>query len=325
MASAQKARHSLAVQFFGKIFCSLALGLLSITGAFADDPLPVDLELVLAVDASASIDTREAALQRAGYISALKDPRVLARIAKGSFGRIAVSYVEWAGSQKTIVDWMIVEDEASAETFAVALRAAPFHTGTTTSISAALDYSARLFEDNNIDSLRRVIDISGDGFNWAGRPIDITQPEIVAAGITINALPILRFDEDGRNTNPGLDKYYRERVIGGPGAFLIPIYGSSAFAEAILRKLIIEIAGISPADLPQLAQLPGHALTVKDVDAARRDDRSANEGSRLGEVAEEREAEDRRPDEFSIGEGRNQRRLSTLIGEDNRPMAKAAQ
>lgn len=288
MASSDNARHIHIVRFFGTFICSVGLALASSTAAQADDPLPVDLELVLAVDASASIDTREAALQRAGYIAALKDPRVLARIAKGSFGRVAVAYVEWAGSQKTIVDWTIIEDEPTAEAFAVTLRAAPFHTGTATSVSAALEYSARLFDDNNIDSLRRVIDISGDGFNWAGRPIDITRPEIVAAGITINALPILRFDEGGRITNPGLDKYYRERVIGGPGAFLIPIYGTSAFAEAILRKLIIEIAGIEASDLTQLAQLPGHALTVEYVDATRRDDRRPDESPGAGEIPEKR-------------------------------------
>lgn len=239
----------------------------------AADPVPVDLELVLAVDASASIDVREAALQRAGYIAALTDNRVLERIAKGSFRRIAVAYVEWAGSQETIVDWTIIEDAASAEAFTTALRAAPFHTGTATSLSAALEYSARLFSQNNIDSIRRVIDISGDGFNWAGRPIDITQPEIVAAGITINALPILRFDENGRITNPGLDRYYRERVIGGPGAFLIPVHGTDAFPEAILRKLIIEIAGIAPSDLPQLARIPADPFPAQDIDAAGRDDR----------------------------------------------------
>lgn len=247
------------------------------TTAQAADPIPVDLELILAVDASASIDAREAALQRAGYIAALTDKRVLERIAKGSFRRIAVAYVEWAGTQETIVDWTIIEDTASADAFAIALRNAPFHTGTTTSVSAALEYSARLFEQNDIDSIRRVIDISGDGFNWAGRPIDIAQPEIVAAGITINALPILRFDENGKLTNPGLEKYYRERVIGGPGAFLIPIKGTSAFPEAILRKLIIEIADIAPSDFPQLARAPSDVFAVQYVDATGGDNSRADE------------------------------------------------
>lgn len=258
------------------LIVAASLGLPTVTRAA--DPVPVDLELVLAVDASASIDAREAALQRAGYIAALTDKRVLERISQGSFGRIAVAYVEWAGSQETIVDWSIIEDAASAEAFAITLRAAPFHTGTATSVSAALEYSARLFEENHIDSIRRVIDISGDGFNWAGRPIDITQPEIIAAGITINALPILRFDENGRLTNPGLDKYYRDRVIGGPGAFLIPIEGTAAFSEAILRKLIIEIADIAPSDLPQLAGVPTDALPVQDVDPAGRNDPGPDEG-----------------------------------------------
>jgi hypothetical protein len=263
------------VRAFLKFLCLSAV-VLQAPGALADEPVPVDLELVLAVDASASIDAREAALQRAGYIAALTDPRVIERISQGSFGRIAVAYVEWAGSQETIVDWTIIEDAETAEAFATVLRAAPFHTGTATSLSAALEYSARLFSQNEIDSIRRVIDISGDGFNWAGRPIDITQPEIVAAGITINALPILRLDETGRITNPGLDKYYRERVIGGPGAFLIPIHGTDAFPEAILRKLIIEIAGISPSDLPQLARVPADPFAMQDVNPARRDDRSAH-------------------------------------------------
>lgn len=253
-----------------KIFLSIIVVSVLLTEparAQSADPIPVDLELVLAVDASASIDEREAALQRAGYISALTDKRVLDRIRKGSFRRIAVAYVEWAGSQRTIVDWMIIEDRASAEAFAIALRAAPFHTGARTSISGALDYSARLFNDNNIDGLRRVIDISGDGFNWAGRPIDIAQPEIIAAGITINALPILRYDETGRNINPGLDRYYNDRVIGGPGAFLIPIVGTAAFPEAILRKLIIEIAGIRPSALPRFAGGVLGPLALENVDA----------------------------------------------------------
>lgn len=178
---------------------------------------------------------------------------------------------------ETIVDWTIIEDALSAEAFATALRTAPFHNDRATSLSAALEYSARLFEQNNIDSIRRVINISGDGFHWSGRPIDIAQPEIVEAGITINALPILRLDENGRIINPGLDRYYRERVIGGPGAFLIPVHGTDAFPEAILRKLIIEIAGIAPSDLPQLARVPSDPLAMQDIDPARRDDRGADE------------------------------------------------
>lgn len=255
----------------------LASALLAGTAhAQSADPIPVDLELILAVDASASIDEHEAALQRAGYIAALTNKRVLDRIRNGSFQRIAVAYVEWAGSQRTIVDWTIIEDRASAESFATALRAAPFHTGARTSISGALDYSARLFNDNNFDGLRRVIDISGDGFNWAGRPIDIAQPEIVSAGITINALPILRYDENGRSINPGLDRYYNDRVIGGPSAFLIPIVGTAAFSEAILRKLIIEIAGIHPSALPHFAGGVLSPLALQNVDAARGYDASAD-------------------------------------------------
>jgi hypothetical protein len=236
--------------------------------------VPVDLELVLASDVSASIDAEEATLQRAGYLSALTSPEVIDTIARGVLGRIAVIYVEWAGSQRTIVGWTVIEDLASARAFAVALQSAPLSSGATTSISGALDYSASLFDGNGFEGTRRVIDISGDGRNYAGRPLGFARADVLAGGITINALPMLHLDTDGSVLNPGLDTYYSQRVVGGPGAFMVPALGANAFPEAILKKLIIEIAGLNTGALPRGPRL---ALAVHHIDAAGDDDRGAGE------------------------------------------------
>jgi len=230
--------------------------------------IPVDLELVLASDVSASIDAEEAALQRAGYLAALTSPEVIDTIGKGVLGRIAIAYVEWAGTQRTIVGWTVIEDLASARAFAVALRSAPLSSGATTSISGALDYAAGLFDGNGIEGTRRVIDISGDGRNYAGRPLSFARADVLAGGITINALPMLHLDADGTVLNPGLDTYYSQRVVGGPGSFMVPALGTNAFPNAILKKLIIEIAGLD-------ARL---ALAVQHIDAAGDDDGGADKG-----------------------------------------------
>lgn len=229
----------------------IALTVLALTtaawlaGAGADaQEISVDLELVLAADVSASIDPQEAALQRKGYVIALTDLEVIEAIRSGVLGRIAVAYVEWAGTQRTVVDWTIIEDVASAQAFTFLLQNAPLVSGANTSISGALDYAAGLFANNGFAGTRRVIDISGDGRNHSGRPLGFARDDVVADGITINALPMLRFDSEGRELNPGLDKYYDERVIGGPGAFMVPALGLDAFPAAIRRKLIIEISGI---------------------------------------------------------------------------------
>ncbi len=231
--------------------------------------VPVDLELVLATDVSASIDKEEATLQRAGYLSALTNPDVLRAIQSGILGRIAVAYVEWAGGQTTVVDWTVIEDLAGAQAFALALEGAPLSTGATTSISGALDYSASLFDNNGFEGTRRVIDISGDGRNYSGRPLIFSRAEVLASGITINALPMIHLDEDGTELNPGLDTYYSQRVVGGPGAFSLPALGTDAFPDAILRKLIIEIAGIEPDALPAFRRL---ALALQDVNSTGDDD-----------------------------------------------------
>ena len=225
--------------------------------AIAQAPdVPVDLELVLATDVSASIDPEEAAFQRAGYLAALTNPEVVDAIRRGVLGRIAVIYVEWAGVQRTVVGWTVIADEASALAFTLAVRSQPLSSGAGTSISGVLDYAAGLFDNNGFEGTRRVIDISGDGRNFSGRPLGPARADVLAKGITINALPMLYRDAQGQVVDPGLDTYYSQRVIGGPGAFMVPAFGANAFPEAILKKLIIEIAGLEdPADYPAIADI----------------------------------------------------------------------
>jgi hypothetical protein len=220
----------------------ITVALAAQTNVQAQD-VPVDLELVLATDVSASIDAEEAAFQRSGYLAALTSPEIIDTISRGVLGRIAVTYVEWAGKQRTIVGWTVIKDKASADAFALAVRSTPLTSGAGTSISGALDYAAGLFDANGLEGTRRVIDISGDGRNHSGRPLGSARADVLASGITINALPIIHLDKEGREINPGLHKYYSQRVVGGPGSFMVPALGTNAFPEAILKKLVIEIAG----------------------------------------------------------------------------------
>lgn len=224
----------------------LPLLLAGLGSAPAKADKPVDLELVLAVDVSGSVDPEEAALQRSGYVAALRDPKIRKAIRSGPMGRIAVVYVEWAGDffQRTAVDWTVLDSEASIDGFAKAVDAVPTMTAQWTSISGAIDYAVRLFDGNGLEGTRQVIDVSGDGVNNRGRPVTAARDEAVARGITINGLPILNDRPNPWGGEPvrNLDTYYRDNVIGGPGAFLVPALGFDAFAEAILSKLLLEIA-----------------------------------------------------------------------------------
>ena len=241
---------------------------------------PVDLELLLAVDVSPSVDDFEARQQRDGYAAALTHPSVVSAIQGGLIGRIAVAYVEWAGEdyQRSVVGWTAIHDAASARAFVARLAARPIGRAPYTSISGVIDFARRAFDDNGFDGTRRVIDISGDGRNYSGRPISFARADVLANGITINALPMIHLDEEGRELNPGLDRYYSQRVVGGPGAFMVPALGANAFPAAILRKLIIEIAGIEPGLDDDLSGDAPYALALQHVEAAGDDDRGAGEG-----------------------------------------------
>jgi hypothetical protein len=212
--------------------------------------LPVDLELVLAVDVSGSIDEVEAELQRQGYVMAVSHPRVIEAIQGGGYGRIAVTYVEWANSgyQRTVVDWTLLSDEASAKALAGALAEAPLVSAHWTSISGAIDHAAQLFDGNGFEGLRQVIDVSGDGYNNNGRPAEYAREDAVAMGITINGLPIVNRRPNPWGSAPAanLDSYYEQYVIGGPGAFIVVAEDFDDFAAAVLSKLILEIADEAP-------------------------------------------------------------------------------
>jgi hypothetical protein len=209
----------------------------------------VDLELVFAADGSGSIDDDELRLQRRGWADALASHEVLDAIRAGPLGSIAVAYMEWGGpqSQVLIVDWHVIQDEASARRFGDKLVSAPRGAVGWNSISNAIDFSVRLVDGNAIEGTRKVIDVSGDGPNIGGRPIEAARDEAVAKGFTINALAIRR--PGGRPGGPGgqsLEDYYREQIIGGPGAFVEIADAEKPFAIAARRKLLSEVAAAPP-------------------------------------------------------------------------------
>jgi len=209
----------------------------------------VDLELVLAADISLSMDVRELRLQRAGYATAITAPRVLEAIASGFDGRIAVTFVEWAGvgDRHVTVPWQGIATRADAERFAAAIREAPLRQARRTSISGALDWSAGLFENNGFAGYRRVIDISGDGPNNQGEAVDVVRDRVVAEGVVINGLPLMIEALPVAWYNiPDLDRYYESCVIGGVGSFYIPVQEMESFADALIRKLVLEIARPAP-------------------------------------------------------------------------------
>lgn len=233
-----------------RLIALLALALLHALPARAQDlEVEVDLELFLAVDVSRSMNPMELDIQRRGYAAALTSPDVIKAIQGGMLGRVALTYVEWAGdrSQRVIVPWTLVRNEAEAG--AIADRITSFYDGSLrrTSISGALDYAARAFDTNGFQGLRRVIDISGDGPNNQGRPVLDARAETLSQRITINGLPLMTEDTLSSLWGiPDLDAYYRNCVIGGPGAFMIPVNGWDQFPDAVRRKLVLEIAGLQP-------------------------------------------------------------------------------
>ena len=199
----------------------------------------VDLELVLLADASGSITQEEIDFQRESTATAITDPAVIGAIQNTLTGSVAVTYVEWAANQATVVDWTVIDSPETAEAFAAALLGPPRLATGRNAIGNALLEGKRVIEANQITSLRQVIDFSGDSTgNFSGASIEDARQEVLAAGIVINGLPIL----DGGPDDPLLAEY-EARIIGGPGAFAIPALGREEFVTALRRKLILEIAG----------------------------------------------------------------------------------
>jgi hypothetical protein len=218
--------------------CGAMMLLMLALGGPANAQVRVDLHLLLAVDASGSVDFTRFELQRRGYVAAFRAAQVLQAIRGGENQSIAVAMFQWTGPQlqAEIVPWTQIKDEASANTVASLIETTPRRLfGGGTSISGAIDYAMRWFPQSPFKGERRVIDISGDGSNNGGRSVRRARDEAVAADVNINGLPILAWE-------PYLDQYYKENVIGGPGAFMIVAKDFDTFADAILKKMIVEIA-----------------------------------------------------------------------------------
>jgi hypothetical protein len=228
-------------------------------------PPDVDLELVLAVDVSSSMSRDELRVQRQGYVAAMRHPDVVDAITSGPLGRVAIVYLEWAGpgDQAVTVPWTILSNGEDAIDFAAQLAATPMAPGfdsppweSGTSISNAMLFAADLISANDLIGLKATIDISGDGPNNSGVAVEIARGTVVEAGITINGLPIV----SGKRSIP-VESYYKDCVVGGPGAFVIPVNDASSFATAIRNKLVLEIASSTPrAFSASAAAVPeGHA------------------------------------------------------------------
>jgi uncharacterized protein DUF1194 len=261
------------------ISMTAAAGAMLAVGALAAprSPLPladnsptavsVDVELVLAVDVSYSMDPEEQALQREGYIAGITSREFMQALRSGHHGKVAVTYFEWAGpyDQKIIVPWRLIDGPEAADAFANELARAPYRRASRTSISGALSFAKPLFDGSGYRGFRRVVDVSGDGANNSGTFVTLARDDVLAAGMTINGLPIMlkrpnAFTMDIDN----LDIYYEDCVIGGPGAFVVPIREREQFKEATRTKLVLEIARRTPQPplVPVQARAPRISCTI---------------------------------------------------------------
>lgn len=252
-------------------FVALVMLLFPAAGQVWAQERQVDVELVLAVDVSGSMRDHELALQRRGYAEAFRTKAVHDAISGGLIGEVAVTYVEWArvDLQRVIVPWTVIGDAEGARAFADQLEQAPVGNMRNTSISGAILFGIAAIEQNAYQGLRRVIDVSGDGPNNQGGRVDRARDEAVARGIVINGLPIMAepwMGGLGFNIS-GLDVYYRDCVIGGPGAFLLPVRDWDEFPEAVRRKIVLELAGKTPADEGRGGRpMPVHLINDGPVD-----------------------------------------------------------
>jgi len=227
----------------------------------------VDVELVIAVDVSYSMDPDEQALQREGYIQALTSREFLSALREGSNGKIAITYFEWAGAsdQKIIMPWRLIDGPEAADSVAAEIARAPYRRASRTSISGALQFAKPLFDNSGYRGLRRVIDVSGDGANNSGPLVTPMRDDVLAAGITINGLPImLNRPNFGSVDINELDIYYEDCVTGGPGSFVVPIRERAEFIKATRTKLVLEIAGREPEArvIPASADKPRISCTI---------------------------------------------------------------
>ena len=241
----------------------------------------VDVELVLAIDISYSMDFDELALQREGYAQAIASQEFLNALKQGTHGKVAMTVVEWAGvaEQRIVLPWRLIDGPASAQAASAEMARMPVRRAFRTSISGALMFSGALFEGNGYRGIRRVIDVSGDGTNNQGPLVTLVRDEVLAKGIIINGLPImLKEPQPGSVDLKDLDIYYEDCVIGGPGAFVVPIRERDKFKDAIRTKLVLDIASIAarPRVIPASARGAAHLLHHRRADVAaplgRRDD-----------------------------------------------------
>ena len=227
----------------------LTVGGAAILPAAAPAAEQVDLLLVLAADVSRSVDSGKFQLQREGYAAAISDVRVLDAVRSGRYGRIGLTFVEWSGvgSQRVVIDWTMVGDAESAKGFGDRLLEAPRSFADRTSISGAIEFAIGQLARAPYQSSRRTIDVSGDGTNNAGRDVKLARDEALALGMTINGLVILSetplaWNPDHTNPPGGLENYYRNNVVGGPGAFVLVAENFNSFGQAIVKKMIAEVA-----------------------------------------------------------------------------------
>jgi Protein of unknown function (DUF1194) len=257
---AQVVNGALSVSHAGRLAAASAM--LALAFLFPHDaraaegiqPVDVDLELILAVDISRSMDRDEQALQRQGYVSAFRDPSVVQAIREGPLRRIAVTYFEWSGQsdQWVIVPWTLIANGNDAEAFAARLAAEPIGRESSTSISSGLFFAGGQFVVSQFRGARRAVDVSGDGPNNAGLPVDQVRDWLIRQGVTINGLPIMLKTNYSFGTDEiaDLDVYYEDCVIGGPGAFMLTVDDKTGFDLAIRRKLVLEISGLPPRVIP---------------------------------------------------------------------------
>lgn len=217
----------------------------------AQYPVAVDLELVIAVDVSYSMDIEEQRLQRDGYVAAFQRPEIIRALRDGPLGQIAVTYIEWGGSAVQVVPWTLIDGSRTAAKFAEKLRRQPMRRISFTSISNALAFARELIRSNGFRATRRIIDVSGDGPNNAGAPVPIARNAAIGTEIVIDGLPIMLERARDSASIPDIDVYYEKCVIGGDGAFVLKVSDITQFANAIRDKLLIEISGLKLSGFQQ--------------------------------------------------------------------------